>query len=65
MLQLGGVEGQIRELPAMLARLARELETMDLESVVYLHVVSGPLDAGSAWSSCASTSTSTAPRSRA
>ena len=28
----------------MLARLAHELETLDLESVVYPHVVSGPLD---------------------
>ena len=29
----------------VLARLAHELETLDLESVVYPHVVSGPLDA--------------------
>jgi hypothetical protein len=29
----------------VLARLARELEAVDLESVVYPHVVSGPLDA--------------------
>jgi hypothetical protein len=29
----------------VLARLAHELETPDLESVVYPHVVSGPLDA--------------------